>query len=66
MPKIKTNRMAKKKLFPNKKGTVVKRGQANKRHNTGKKAAKVKRRLNKSALVAKVDIKSVRRLLPYA
>jgi large subunit ribosomal protein L35 len=66
MPKIKTNRMAKKKLFPNKKGTVVKRGQANKRHNTGKKAGKVKRRLSKSALVAKVDIKSVRRLLPYA
>ena len=65
MPKLKTNRMAKKKLFPNKKGTV-KHGKANKRHNTGKKSGKVKRRLSKGGLVAKVDIKSVKRLLPYA
>ncbi len=65
MPKMKTNRMARKKLFPNKNG-VVKRGHACKRHNTGKKSAKVKRRLSKSGLVSKVDVMSVRRLLPYA
>ena len=65
MPKIKTNRMARKKLFPNKNG-VVKRGTACKRHNTGKKSGKVKRRLSKSGLVSKVDVKGVRRMLPYA
>jgi len=65
MPKMKTNRMAKKKLFPNKKGTV-KRAHANKTHKTANKSGKVMRRLTKRALVAKVDIKAVRRLLPYA
>jgi ribosomal protein L35 len=66
MPKIKTNRMARKKLFPNKKGTVVKRGHATKRHNTGKKSAKVKRKLSKGALVDKTNVKVVRFLLPYS
>ena len=65
MPKLKTNRMAKKKFSINKKGTV-KRGHATKRHNTGKKSAKVKRRLSKGALVDKRDVKAVKRLLPYA
>jgi len=65
MPKMKTNRMAKKKFSVNKNG-VVKRGTANRSHNTGKKSGKSKRQLSKGRLVAKVDIKHVKRLLPYA
>ena len=65
MPKMKTNRMAKKKFSVNKNG-VIKRGTATRRHNTGKKSGKAKRQLSKGRLVAKVDTKQIKRLLPYA
>ncbi len=65
MPKMKTNRMAKKKLFPNKNGKV-KRAHAFLSHNTGKKSAKRKRNLSKMAAVDKTNVKAVRLLLPYA
>jgi large subunit ribosomal protein L35 len=65
MPKMKTNRMAKKKLFPNKNGKV-KRGHAFHSHNTGKKSAKRKRTLSKMGAVDKTNLKAVRALLPYA
>ena len=64
MPKIKTNRMASKKLSLNKNGKA-KRGHAYHSHNTGKKSAKRRRNLSKMGMVAKVDIKGVKRLLPY-
>jgi len=64
MPKMKTNRTARKKLFPNKNGKV-KRGQAFKRHNTAKKSAKRKRNLVKSALVDKTNLPALKRMLPY-
>ncbi len=65
MPKMKTNRMAKKKLFPNKRG-AVKRAKAFLSHNTGKKSAKRKRQLGKAGLVDKTNLSAVKRLLPYA
>jgi large subunit ribosomal protein L35 len=65
MPKMKTNRMAKKKLFPNKNGKV-KRGHAFHSHMTGKKSAKRKRNLSKMCAVDKTNVKAVRLLLPYA
>jgi large subunit ribosomal protein L35 len=65
MPKLKTNRMAAKKFSVSKSGKV-KRAKAFRRHNTGKKSAKRKRQLSTPGLVAKVDSKAIRRLIPYA
>jgi large subunit ribosomal protein L35 len=65
MPKMKTNRMAKKKLALNKNGKA-KRGHAFHSHNTGKKSAKRKRNLSKMGAVDKTNLKAVRLLLPYA
>lgn len=63
MPKMKTNRLAHKKLRVNAAGKV-KRRQANRTHNTAKKTPKRKRQLRKWAKVSKAD-KGVSRLLPY-
>lgn len=63
MPKMKTNRLAHKKLKVNANG-VVKRKQANKSHNTAKKTPKRKRHLRQWAKVSKAD-KNVIKLLPY-
>ena len=65
MPKIKTNRMARKKFGLNKNGKV-KRAHAFHSHNTGKKSAKRKRNLSKMGLVDKTNAKAIRRLIPYA
>jgi large subunit ribosomal protein L35 len=65
MPKIKTNRTARKKFSINKKGTI-KRGTASHSHNTGKKSAKRTRRLRKMDLVDKTNVAAIRRQLPYA
>ena len=65
MPKMKTNRTARKKLFPNKNGKV-KRGHAFHGHNTAKKSSKRNRRLVKTTLVDKTNAKGLLSLLPYA
>jgi large subunit ribosomal protein L35 len=65
MPKIKTNRTAAKKLFPNKSGKV-KHAKAFRRHHTGKKSAKRKRHLSAMGQVDKTNLPAVRRMLPYA
>jgi large subunit ribosomal protein L35 len=62
MPKMKTKRAAAKRL--RKTGTgKIKRMRANKSHILTKKAQKRKRRLRTATLVAKADIKRVKRLL---
>jgi large subunit ribosomal protein L35 len=65
MPKMKTNRTARKKLFPNKNGKV-KRAQAFHSHNTAKKSPKRRRNLSKMGQVDKTNLRDVRRMLPYA
>ena len=65
MPKIKTNKTAKKKFAVNKNGKV-KRAKAFHSHNTGKKSAKRKRNLGQNALVDKTDARNIKRMLPYA
>lgn len=64
MPKMKTNKTASKKMFPNKNGKV-KRAHACHSHKTGKKSAKRKRNLAKMTLVDKTNIPALRRMLPY-
>ena len=62
MPKMKTNRGAAKRL--KKTGTgKIRRMRANKSHILTKKAQKRKRRLRTATLVAKADMKRVKRLL---
>jgi len=65
MPKIKTNRTARKKFSINKKGTI-KRGTAFHSHHLGKKSAKRKRGLRKMNTVDKTNVSAIRRQLPYA
>jgi len=62
MPKLKTNRSAKKRF--RKTGTgKVRRNQAFKNHILTKKTTKRKRGLRKSALVNPSDMKRIRRML---
>jgi large subunit ribosomal protein L35 len=64
MPKMKTNKSAKKRL--NLTGTgKIKRRKAYAGHLFLSKSSKRKRRLRQSDLVAPSDEKSIRRLLPY-
>ncbi|MCX5894883.1 MAG: 50S ribosomal protein L35 [Proteobacteria bacterium] len=65
MPKLKTNSGASKRFKITKNGRI-KRAKANASHLLTHKSTKRKRTLRKSALIAKVDEKNVRRLLPYA
>ena len=65
MPKIKTNRLAKKKFRVSGKGRAVKHGRAFTSHNTGKKRAKHGRRLRRTAVTDKTNVGAVRRQLPY-
>jgi large subunit ribosomal protein L35 len=65
MPKLKTNSGASKRFTVTKNGKV-KRAKANASHLLTHKSSKRKRSLRKSSLIAKVDQKNVRRLLPYA
>ncbi len=65
MPKLKTNSGASKRFRITKNGRI-KRAKANASHLLTHKNTKRKRTLRKSALIAKVDEKNVRRLLPYA
>lgn len=65
MPKMKSNSAAKKRFKKTASGEF-KREKAFKSHILTKKTTKRKRDLRKSTLVAKVDKKSVQRLLPNA
>ncbi len=65
MPKIKTKRGAAKRFSTTKKGKV-KRKKQSLRHILTSKTTKQKRRLRKGALVAKVDEKQIKKLIPYA
>jgi large subunit ribosomal protein L35 len=64
MPKIKTRRGAAKRFSVTGTGKI-KRGKAFKRHQLSCKSRKEKRNLRHSTLVAKVDSRNVRRLIPY-
>ena len=63
MPKMKTHRGAAKRFKKTGTGKIV-RSRNNKQHILTKKSAKRKRRLRKGALVATVDAKRVRQMLP--
>ncbi len=65
MPKLKTNSGAAKRFKVTKQGKI-KREKANASHLLTHKNSKRKRCLRKASLIAKVDAKNVRRLLPYA
>ena len=65
MPKIKTHSGAKKRFSVTKSGKV-KRAKMNRRHILNKMTTKRKRNLRKGALVKKVDVYHVKRLLVQA
>ena len=64
MPKMKSNRGAKKR-FSATGGGGIRRAKAGKSHILSTKSRKRKRGLRKSALVNQANEKSIRRLLPY-
>ena len=65
MPKMKTHRGAAKRFKKTASGGF-KRKQSHLRHILTKKSTKRKRQLRKGEMVAKVDVASVQRMLPYA
>ena len=65
MPKMKTNRGAAKR-FRATGGGGFKRGQSHLNHILTKKSTKRKRHRRSTELVAESNVKSVRKLLPYA
>ena len=65
MPKMKTKKSAAKR-FRVRPGGTVKRGAAYKRHILTKKSTKAKRHLRGPVQIAEADVKSVRRMMPYA
>jgi large subunit ribosomal protein L35 len=64
MPKMKTNRGAAKR-FRATGGGRIRRNKAFASHILTKKSTKRKRNLRKGALIAEVDQRAVRRMLPY-
>jgi len=64
MPKMKTNRGAAKR-FKATGGGRIRRSKAFSSHILTKKSTKRKRNLRKTTLIAGVDTKAVRRMLPY-
>jgi large subunit ribosomal protein L35 len=65
MPKMKTKKSAAKRFIVRNSGSI-KRGQAFKRHILTKKTTKAKRHLRGPVELSPADVKSVRRMLPYA
>jgi len=63
MPKMKTHRGAAKRFKKTGSGKLV-RSRRNKQHILTKKSAKRKRRLRKATLVAAVDAKRLKQMLP--
>ena len=64
MPKIKTNRLAKKKFRFTSKGKL-KRAQAFTSHNTAKQTPKRRRQLRHPVVVDKTNERALKRMLPY-
>ncbi len=64
MPKMKTHRGAAKRFSLTGSGKV-KRGKAYKSHILNKKSQKRKRNLRKSTVIAAVEEKKIKRLIPY-
>ena len=64
MPKMKTHRGAAKRFSLTKSGKI-KRGKAYKSHILNKKSPKRKRNLRKSTLIAAVEEKKIKKLIPY-
>ena len=64
MPKMKTHRGAAKRFSLTKSGKI-KRGKAYKSHILNKKSPKRKRNLRKSTLIAAVEEKKIKQLIPY-
>jgi large subunit ribosomal protein L35 len=64
MPKMKTNRGAAKRFKSTGAGRI-RRHKAFSSHILTKKSTKRKRNLRKASLIAEVDTKAVRRMLPY-
>ncbi len=64
MPKMKTHRGAAKRFSKTGSGKI-KRGKAYKSHILNKKSPKRKRNLRKSTLIAAVEEKKIKRLIPY-
>ena len=64
MPKQKTHRGAAKRFKVTKSGKI-KRSQAYKSHILTKKPTKRTRNLRKAALVAKGEVKTIKKLIPY-
>ena len=65
MPKLKTNKAAKKRFKVLKSGKI-KRRRSMLRHILTSKAKDRKRRLGQSALVHDADLKAIRQMLPYS
>ena len=64
MPKLKTNKSARKRFKVTKRGKI-KFVHAGRRHILGKKSRKRKRKLRRAGYLNKTDAKRIRRLLPY-
>ena len=64
MPKIRTNRAAAKRFKKTATGKIV-RARAFKSHILTKKSPKRKRRLRRDAAVDAINIRAVRRMMPY-
>ncbi len=64
MPKIKTNRSAAKRFRVTGSGKI-KRNKAYKRHILSNKGKKQKRQLRHATIVAAVEVKNIRKLIPY-
>jgi large subunit ribosomal protein L35 len=65
MPKMKTKKAAAKRFEVRASGSI-KRGQAFKRHILTKKTTKAKRHLRGPVQISEADVRSVRRMMPYA
>lgn len=63
MPKLKTNRSARKRFKL--RASDIKRKKGGRSHLLGGKTRKRKRRLRKTGTVSKADFKRVKRLVPY-
>lgn len=65
MPKMKTNKAASKRFKMTGTGKI-KYNKANKQHILTKKSPKRKRNLRKADIIDKTNVKSIKRMLPYA
>jgi len=64
MPKLKTNKSARKRLKITKKGLLI-RGKPGRRHLLTSKSSKRKRKMRKGVALEGMEAKLIRKLLPY-